>query len=53
MTTDISERQSVEAFEICKEIEIAAPIDVAFEAMLDQLGPEGQMPDGNPFPMKL
>ena len=53
MKTDTSERQSVESFEICKEIEIAAPIDIAFEAMLDELGPEGQMPDGKPFPMKI
>src|SRR5437879_2928779 len=25
----------------------------AFEATLDQLGPEGQMPGGKPFPMKI
>jgi uncharacterized protein YndB with AHSA1/START domain len=53
MKTDTSERQSVESFEIGKEIEISAPIDIAFEAMLDQLGPEGQMPGGTPFPMKI
>jgi uncharacterized protein YndB with AHSA1/START domain len=53
MKTNTSERQSVESFEICKEIEIAAPIDIAFEAMLDELGPEGQMPGGKPFPMKI
>jgi uncharacterized protein YndB with AHSA1/START domain len=52
MTTD-SERQSVESFEIGKEIEISAPIDIAFEAVLDQLGPEGQMPNGQPFPMTI
>ena len=48
-----SERQSVESFEICKEIAISAPIDIVFEAMLDELGPEGQMPGGKPFPMKI
>src|SRR6476620_3211955 len=53
MKTDTSERQSVEAFEIRKEIEISAPIDIAFEAMLDELGSEGQMPGGKPFPMKI
>lgn len=53
MKTGASEPKSVESFEICKEIEIAAPIDVAFEAVLDQLGPEGQMPGGKPFPMKI
>jgi uncharacterized protein YndB with AHSA1/START domain len=51
MKTDTSERQSVETFEISKEIEISAPIEIAFEAMLDQLGPEGEMPGGKPFPM--
>jgi len=53
MTTDTNERQSVETFEIRKEIEIAAPLELAFEAVLDELGPEGQMPDGKPFPMKI
>jgi uncharacterized protein YndB with AHSA1/START domain len=53
MKTDTSQRQSVESFEIRKEIEISAPIDIAFEAMLDELGPEGQMPDGKPFPMRI
>ena len=52
MKTD-GERQSVETFDICKEIEIRAPIEIAFEAMLDELGPEGQMPGGKPFPMKI
>ena len=53
MKTETSERQAVESFEIAKEIEIAAPIEIAFEAMLEQLGPEGQMPGGKPFPMKI
>src|SRR6266566_2078710 len=53
MKTETSERPSVESFEISKEIEIKAPIEIAFEAMLDQVGAEGQMPDGKPFPMKL
>jgi uncharacterized protein YndB with AHSA1/START domain len=53
MTTYTDERQSVETLEIRKEIEIAAPIEVAFKAVLDELGAEGQMPDGKPFPMKI
>ncbi|MBO0696966.1 MAG: SRPBCC domain-containing protein [Zavarzinella sp.] len=53
MKPDASERPSVETFEIRKEVEISAPIDIAFEAVLDQLGPEGQMPGDKPFPMKL
>ena len=53
MTTATNERQSVDSFEIRKEIEIAAPIELAFEAVLDELGPESQMPGGQPFPMKI
>ena len=52
MKTD-TERQSVESLEIRKEIEIAAPVEIAFEAVLDELGPEGQMPGGKPFPMTI
>jgi uncharacterized protein YndB with AHSA1/START domain len=53
MKTETAEQQSVESLEIKKEIEIAAPIDIAFEAMLEELGPESQMPDGKPFPFKI
>ncbi len=53
MNTETLERQPIESFEIRKEIEIAAPIDIAFEATLEELGPEGQMPGGKPFPMCL
>jgi uncharacterized protein YndB with AHSA1/START domain len=53
MNTGTNERQSVESLEIAREIEIKAPIEIAFEAVLDQLGPEGQMPGGKPFPMKI
>ena len=51
MTTDNA--QSLQTFEIRKEIEIAAPLELAFEAVLDELGSEGQMPGGKPFPMKI
>src|SRR5260221_4907025 len=53
MKTNASERKSVESFEIGKEIEISAPIEIAFQAVLDELGPEGQMPGGKPFPLKI
>jgi uncharacterized protein YndB with AHSA1/START domain len=53
MTTDTLERESIHTFEIRKEIEIAAPVDITFAAVLDELGPEGQMPNGKPFPMKI
>jgi uncharacterized protein YndB with AHSA1/START domain len=53
MTTNTLDQQTVETLDIRREIEIAAPIEVAFEAVLAELGPEGQMPDGKPFPFKL
>ena len=34
-------------------IEIDAPIEFAFEAILDQLGPDCEMPGGKSFPMQL
>ena len=45
--------ESVTAFKIVKEETVAAPIDVVFQAVLDELGPESQMMGGKPFPMKL
>lgn len=51
--TAIMEQEQISSFEIRKELDIAAPIELAFEAVLDELGPEGQMPDGRPFPMKI
>jgi uncharacterized protein YndB with AHSA1/START domain len=53
MATDVTEQEAVHTFFVRKEIDIAAPIEIAFEAVLDQLGPESQMPDGRPFPMKF
>ena len=51
MTTEVE--QSIETVEIQKAIDIAAPIDIAFAAMLDELGPEAQMMDGTAMPLKL
>ena len=53
MSTDTVERQDIHAFEIRKEIEIGAPIQIAFQAVLDELGPEGQMPNGQSLSMKI
>jgi hypothetical protein len=53
MATDIMEQEVVQTFFVRKEIDIAAPIDITFEAVLDQLGPESQLLDGRPFPMKF
>jgi hypothetical protein len=38
---------------IQKETLIAAPIGVAFEALLEQIGPRNETSPGNPMPMKL
>ena len=53
MTTEIIEREEIHAFTIRKEIEIAAPMAIAFEAVLDELGADAQMPDGKSLSMKL
>ena len=53
MKTETHERAGVDTFEIAREIEIAAPIDIAFEALLDELGPESQMRDGKSQSMTM
>ena len=45
--------ETIHTVDICKEIFIEASLEVAFEALLEELGPGGQMPDGKPFPMKI
>jgi uncharacterized protein YndB with AHSA1/START domain len=53
MTTEPIEPDEVHAFTIRKEIEIAAPIEIAFAAVLDELGADAQMPDGKSLSMKI
>jgi len=36
-----------------QEIRVQAPIDVTFAALLEQIGPSNERPDGMPMPMKL
>jgi hypothetical protein len=38
---------------IAEEIEVRAPIDATFAALLDQLGPYNETQPGKPMPMKL
>ena len=52
MTTDTME-QAVQTLAVRKETHIAAPVEIAFEAVLDELGPEGQLMNSTPFPRKL
>ena len=53
MTTATQNQQSIDTFEVRKEIEIAAPIEIAFAAMLEEIGPEAQMLDGTAMPFKI
>lgn len=43
----------VSTLDIRKDILIAATPEIAFAALLEELGPGSVMPDGKPFPMKL
>lgn len=45
--------ETVQTLDIRKDIVIAASPDIAFEALLEELGPGSVMPDGKPFPMKI
>jgi len=38
---------------ITQEIFVDAPLHVTFDALLDQLGPENETPEGQSFPLKL
>lgn len=43
--------ETIHTLHIIKERRISAPIDLVFEAVLAELGPEGELPGGAPFPM--
>lgn len=45
--------QEIQTITLSRDLEIAAPIEIAFEAILEELGPGGEMPDGKPFPMVI
>jgi hypothetical protein len=38
---------------VTEEIHVKAPMDVTFAALLEQLGPSNETPEGNKMPMKL
>jgi Activator of Hsp90 ATPase homolog 1-like protein len=38
---------------LAQEIHVRAPLDVTFAALLEQLGPANDTPDGQPMPMKI
>jgi len=47
------QEQPVQTFEIVKQEQIAAPIEIVFETILEQMGPLNSVPDRGPMPMKL
>lgn len=49
----VTENEAVQTLDIRKEIFISAPVETAFEAVLEELGPGCQMMDGKAYPMKL
>ena len=53
MSQTITEQETVQTLTIEREVEIAAPIEIAFQAILDELGPEGLLPDGKPAGFKF
>ena len=46
-------KEPIHQLRIEKEIFIAAPIDIAFEATLEELGADNSLPDGTPMPLVL
>ena len=53
MSTDTLTPPAIDIVQISKAVDIAAPIEIAYEALLEELGPEGHMMDGTPMPFKL
>ena len=47
------EEETIQTFEIIKDEQIAAPIDVVFETILEQMGPLNTTPDGASMSLKL
>lgn len=48
-----TDSETIHTVDIRLDIFIAASPEIAFEAVLEELGPGSQMPDGQPFPMKI
>src|SRR5256712_6928742 len=41
------------ALNVTQEIHVRAPLEVTFAALLEQLGPQNDTPDGKPMPLKI
>jgi hypothetical protein len=53
VTAAATDNETIHTIDIRRDIFIAASPEIAFEAILEELGPGSQMPDGKPFPMKI
>jgi len=51
--TTMTDHETIQTMDIRRDVFIAASPQIAFEALLEELGPGSQMPDGTPYPMKL
>ena len=49
----VSTEQEIRTFEIVKDEQIAASVEIVFESILEQLGPYSETPDGTPMSMKI
>lgn len=49
----IAEAKSVQHLDIALEEKIAAPVEIVWESILEQIGPASEMGPNNPMPMKL
>jgi uncharacterized protein YndB with AHSA1/START domain len=49
----MQELEKIETLHLCLEIDVDAPLEAAFAAVLTELGPECSQPDGTPMPFKL
>ena len=47
------QEETVQTMQIRQEAVIDAPIEIVFQSVLDELGPESEMPDGKPLSLKL
>lgn len=54
-TADLSAQPqpAVQTLNVRKELMIQAPIEIVWESLLEEMGPEGEMPDGTKYPRVL
>ncbi len=49
----LSTEEDIQTLHIRKEILVAAPLEVCFQSLLDELGPEGLSPEGKSLNMRI